>query len=207
MTPAFSTKETSGQHTRHKPPTDFTGLLPHSSLPLLTLAIRVPPHSLHPAPTRALNLHRQPAQASVAVGVQGANLEPPQLTHTTVCALRARPSSCALAHWGPDTHHQPSLACVHLWQHPIAVEVHTDSQGLCSCLWAWIWPCLLSLAPLGSPAARPSICAPVHLQPFSQHWSPLPCIKNNKILSNKFNQKSIYQKLKDIDERKLKIHK
>lgn len=46
--------------------------------------------------------------------------------------------SCTPVHCQPNSYHQPPLPCTHLGWAPTAEEVHSDSQGLHSCLWTWI---------------------------------------------------------------------
>lgn len=154
MTPAaFYPEETNSQHSHWRYHADFTHFTQRYSR-LLTSISWVPPCSLPSGPTRAWDPHLEPTQASVAEWVQDASLDPynwPALP----CTLRANPSSCALAHHKPDTHHWLLFLCTIMWQDPAATEVHVDSQGPHTCIWARFrpvnsdWPALL-----GSPAVK-----------------------------------------------------
>lgn len=70
---------------------------------------------------------------------------PHQLTSTTISRLRTSPSSCVLVQHWPDIHHQLLLQHKHPRWECVGSGKHKYSQGLHSCLWASVKPCLLSL--------------------------------------------------------------
>lgn len=65
---------------------------------------------------------------------------PPKLTLTAVCILEASPSSHVFAHGWPDTCYWPPVPRADLWQGDTAMQMHTNSWGPQSCLWARILP-------------------------------------------------------------------
>ena len=72
---------------------------------------------------------------------------PPWPIPTAMPLLKAGLSNCTHAHHQPDACHWPPLMCLRLWQDPVAMEVlHASSWGVHGCMWAQIWPYLLSLA-------------------------------------------------------------
>lgn len=124
---------------------------------------------LYSTPTRVQDPHWQPAQASAAVWVQDASLEPhswllPLCTHLGIVP----PTPCALAFCWPDTYPSP-LLCVHLWQYLTATEVHVSNQGPQAAGGSESGPTFCHrLAPLGSPTTtlQMSTCTPP-AQPLS----------------------------------------
>lgn len=167
-------KKTMASMATNRPPTDFTNFCStrHSHLLMLPVYESLPALYLYSTPTRVQDPHWQPAQASAAVWVQDASLEPhswllPPCTHLGIVP----PTPCALAFCWPDTYPSP-LLCVHLWQYLTATEVHVSNEGPQAAGGYKSGPIFCHrLAPLGSPATtlQMSTCTP---PPPAQPLSP-----------------------------------
>lgn len=131
----FTTEEINDQDSCNWSPVDFTGFC--STGICIHSSHQVPPHSLS---NPCWSPGHAPAGRPCLCGCISVKCHDafPKLALTAVCILEDNPSSHVFAHCWPGTCHCPAVPHADLWQDLTAMEVHTNSRGPHSYLWAWI---------------------------------------------------------------------